>query len=403
MEKESYIPSEEILEKYAKVLINFALNNGEGVKPKEVVILQVPECAKPMLIHLRREVLKAGAYPIIHYLPNEMQREFFELATPDQLEFFPDKYLKGRVEQVDHFVMIIAETNKHELEGIDPKKIMTNAKSFNPYYEWREEKEVKGKLTWTLGMYATEEMAKEAGLTLEECWNQIFQACYLLEENPVEKWKEAHIKLNTLKEKLNKLSINKLKIKSEGTDLTVGIGKNRQWVGATGRNIPSFEIFISPDYRITEGHAKFDQPLYRDGSLVKGIYLEFKEGKITKATAEKGEEILKEMIKVEGAEQIGEFSLTDISFSKISRFMAETLFDENFGGKYGNFHVALGNSYKDSYPGDSSIIKREQWKEMGYNKSAIHTDIISTLNREVTAILENGESMLIYQDGKFTI
>ena len=147
MEKESYVPPHEILEKYAKVLINFALNSGEGVKPKEVVMLQVPECAKSMLIYLRREVLKAGAYPIIQYLPDDMQREFFEIANPDQLEFFPDKYLKGRVEQVDHFVTIIAETNKHELEGIDPKKIMTNAKSFNPYREWRDEKEVKGKLT----------------------------------------------------------------------------------------------------------------------------------------------------------------------------------------------------------------------------------------------------------------
>jgi aminopeptidase len=403
MEKEKYVPSEEIMEKYADVLINFALNGGEGIKERETVILQVPECAKPMLIHLRRAVLKAGAYPIIHYLPDDIQREFFELANTEQLQFFPEKYLKGRVEQVNHFVTIIAETNKHELEGIDPKKIMLNTEKFKPYYEWREEKENQGKLTWTLAMYATEEMAKEAGLTLEECWGQIIKACYLSEDNPVEKWKESQSKIIELKKKLNKLEIEKLEIKAEGTNLIIGIGDNRGWIGTTGRNIPSFEIFISPDCRMTEGYATFNQPLYRNGNMIKDICLEFKEGKIIKATAEKGEEVLKEMINVEGADKIGEFSLTDISFSRIDKFMAETLFDENFGGRYGNFHIAIGNAYRESHFGDISSITEKQWEEMGYNKSAIHTDIISTSNREVVAYLKNGEKILIYKDGKFVI
>ena len=403
MDLEKYIPSEEILEKYANVLVNFALNSGEGIKEKETVILQVPECAKPMLIHLRRAVLKAGAYPIIQYLPDEMQREFFELANENQLKFFPEKYLKGRVEQVDHFITIIAETNKHELEGIDPKKIMLNKENFKPYSEWRDEKEMQGKLTWTLALYATEEMAKEANLTLEECWSQIIKAGYLSESNPVEKWKESHLRITGLIEKLNKLEIEKLEVKSKGTNLIIGIGENRNWIGATGRNIPSFEIFISPNCKLTEGYAKFDQPLYRDGNVVKGIYLEFKNGKVVKSSAEKGEEILKEMIKVDGADKIGEFSLTDITFSRIDKFMAETLFDENFGGKYGNFHIAIGNSYKESYPKDTSSITEEQWKEMGYNKSVIHTDIISTSDREVIAHLKNREKILIYKNGKFVI
>jgi aminopeptidase len=403
MEKEKYVPSEEILEKYANVLINFALNSGKGIKEKETVILQVPECAKPMLIHLRRAVLKAGAYPIIHYLPDEIQREFFELANTNQLQFFPEKYLKGRVDQVDHFVTIIAETNKHELEGIDPKKIMLNKENFKPYSEWRDEKENQGKLTWTLALYATEEMAREANLTLEECWNQIIKACYLSEDNPIKKWKESHSKIIELKDKLNRLEIEKLEVKAEGTHLMIGLGENRKWIGATGRNIPSFEIFISPDCRGTEGYAKFDQPLYRDGNVIKGIYLEFENGKVIKSSAEKGEEILKEMINVEGADKIGEFSLTDISFSRIDKFMAETLFDENFGGQFGNFHIALGNAYKEAYPKEISLVTEEQWKNMGYNKSVIHTDIISTLDREVIAHLKNGEKIIIYKDGKFRV
>ncbi|HTZ41652.1 MAG TPA: aminopeptidase [Candidatus Omnitrophota bacterium] len=401
--EEKYQPSEEILEKYADVLVNFALNSGNGIKRGEVVILQVPECAKPLLIHLRRAVLKAGANPLVHYLPDGMQREFFELANEEQLRFFPDKYLKGRVEQVNHFLTIIAETNKHELEGIEPKKIMENTKAFKPYLDWRRDKETSGKLTWTLAMYATPAMAKEAGLSLEECWNQIIKACYLDEKNPVERWKQAFSEIENLKDKLDSLDIEKLEIKSGKTHLFAGIGKNRKWMGGSGRNIPSFELFISPDCRKTEGYAKFDQPLYRHGNLIKNVYLEFKGGKVVKASAEKGEEVLKEMINVEGADMIGEFSLTDRRFSRIDKFMAETLFDENFGGNYGNFHIALGEAYKDSYPGDASKLSKKQWKEMGYNESAIHTDIISTENREVTAHLMNGQKKIIYKDGRFVL
>lgn len=83
--------------------------------------------------------------------------------------------------------------------------------------------------------------------------------------------------------------------------------------------------------------------------------------------------------------------------------MGETLFDENTGGKYGNTHIALGHAYKDSYPGDLAKVKKEQWEKMGFNDSPIHTDIISTTNRTVTATLVGGKEMVIYKDGKFTL
>ena len=98
----SYQPSEEILEKYADVMINFALNSGEGVRQGEVVQLRVSEVAKPLLVALRRAVLQAGAHPLIFYTPDDFSREFYELANEDQLNFFPEKYLKGLIDQIDH-------------------------------------------------------------------------------------------------------------------------------------------------------------------------------------------------------------------------------------------------------------------------------------------------------------
>jgi aminopeptidase len=398
-----YQPSPKILDNYADVLVNFALNSGRGVKKGEVVFLQVPESAKALLISLQKVVLKAGAHAIIQYLPDEMSREFFELADDDQLKFFPATFLKGRVKQADHFLMVLAETNYHELEGIDPKKIMDRNLVFKPYKDWRDNKENKGKLTWTIGLYATPAMAKEANLTLREVWQQIIKACFLNYKDPVKKWQRVQNKSEKLRKKLNKLEIVKINIKAKDTDLNITIGDNRQWLGGGGRNIPSFEIFTSPDWRQTNGYIYFDQPLYRQGNLIKNIKLTFEDGIIVDAQAGYGEEFLKQLIKVENSDKIGEFSLTDKRFSKITKFMAETLYDENFGGQFGNTHIALGSAYKDTYSKKNNKLTPKDWEDLGFNDSAVHTDIIMTGDRTVTATLKNGKEIILYKSGKFQI
>jgi len=398
-----YTPSKKILEKYANVLVNFALGGGKGVKKGEVVFLQVPESAKPLLYELRAAILKAGAYTITEYLPDNYQRGFFELANENQIKFFPAKYLKGKVDQMDHVISIISETNKYELKGIDPKKIMDRGLAFKQYKEWRDEKENKGKMTWTLALYGTPQMAKEAKMSLSQYWNQITKGCYLDSKNPVLEWKKLYKKLEVIRTELNKLDIKRLRIKAKDTDLIIGLDKNRKWLGGSGRNIPSYELFISPDARRTEGFISFNQPLYRYGNVVKNIKLWFKSGQVSKSGASEGLNVLKEMVNTKGANMVGEFSLTDSRFSKITKFMGETLFDENMGGKYGNTHIALGSAYMDSYPGDQSKVTKKQWQKMGYNDSSVHTDIISTTDRTVTATLSSGKEIVIYKNGRFTV
>ncbi|MCX8008118.1 MAG: aminopeptidase [Patescibacteria group bacterium] len=399
----TYHPSDDILEKYANVLIHFALGGGNGIKKRDVVFLQVPECAKPILIHLRRAVLKSEGFPIIQYLPDDITRDFFEYANDEQLAFFPDKYLKGKVDQMDHVVHILAETNKHELEGIDPKKIMITQQAMKPYKDWRDQKENEGKLTWTLALYGTEAMAKEVGMTLKDYWSQIIAACFLDDPDPIETWTKTLHEIERLKKTLNSLSIESLHIEAPDTNLVIGIGRNRQWMGGSGRNIPSFEVFISPDWRKTHGKVRFTEPLYVYGNLIEDVYVEFEHGRVVNASAKKGESVLHEMIKVENADKAGEFSLTDSRLSRITRFMGETLYDENVGGPYGNMHIALGSAYKDSYPGDPLNVTEEGWKEMGYNTSVIHTDIVATSDRVVTARLSSGEKKVIYKHGMFTL
>jgi len=100
---------------------------------------------------------------------------------------------------------------------------------------------------------------------------------------------------------------------------------------------------------------------------------------------------------------VGEFSLTDKRFSRITRFMAHTLYDENVGGPFGNTHIALGRSYQDAYTGDPATVKAEDWERLGFNNSSVHTDIVSTTDRTVTAELRGGEQRVIYENGEFQL
>jgi aminopeptidase len=83
--------------------------------------------------------------------------------------------------------------------------------------------------------------------------------------------------------------------------------------------------------------------------------------------------------------------------------MGETLYDENRGGPEGNFHLAVGSAYRDAYAGDPGTLRPSDLRRLGFNQSAVHTDIVSTARREVTALLPNGKRKLIYRDGRFTI
>lgn len=398
-----FTPSPKILKKYADVLIKFALWSGRGAQKGDVVFVMISESARPLLPHLQRSIMESGAHMMLNYQPDGIARDYYELANDEQIEFVPKKYLLERVNIATHFVGIISETDKHELEGIDGKKIMRRGELMKFYMDARRAKEDRGELTWTLGLYGTPAMAKEVELTEKEYWDEIINACYLDVKDPISKWQDLFSQIEKTKDKLNALSMESLHIVGDDADLQVKLGKNRRWLGGSGRNIPSFELFISPDWRGTQGWIRFNKPLYRYGNLIEGVRLEFKDGHVIHASASQNEQVLKEMIAVPNADKIGEFSLTDKKHSRITRFMGETLYDENVGGKYGNTHIALGAAYRDSYVGNPKEVSDESWHDMGYNDSSVHTDIVSTTNRTVTATLSDGTTKVIYEDGEFQV
>src|SRR5580692_8359497 len=149
----TYTPPQKILERYASVLVDFALGGGEGVHPGEVVRVVAPESAKPLYVELQKAVWRAGGHVIGSYQPDDdhsfnLSRDFYELASDEQLERFPAKYMRG-------------------------------GEALRPLLDGRGEKENAGRFTWTLGLYGTAAMAAEADMGEEEYWVQIVHACFL--------------------------------------------------------------------------------------------------------------------------------------------------------------------------------------------------------------------------------
>jgi aminopeptidase len=406
--KSSYVPPKKVLERYANVLVNFAIRDGKGVQPGDVIRVIAEESAKPLFLEVRRQIWRAGGHVIGAYQPSDKDgfsptRDFYEHTSMDQVTFFPEKYWKAIADTVDGTIFISSCDDTQALKGIEPAKMMAYGKARLPLKKWLNDKESAGKYWWTIALYGTQAMADEADMSLEEYWDQIIKACYLDSTDPLAKWTAAWEEISRVRDRLNALPIESFRITGPDVDLKILLGDKRKFAGGSGRNIPSFELFTSPDWRGTEGWIKFNQPLYRYGNLIENVYLRFEKGLVVESKASKGEKILKEMIATEGANKVGEFSLTDKRLSRITRFMAETLYDENVGGPHGNTHIALGSSYHDCYDGDPSKVKKAGWEKLGFNDSSVHTDIVSTAPRTVIATLKGGGERLIYEDGKFVI
>ena len=403
-----YQPPHTYLERYADLLINFALGDGEGIRPGDVVQVTAAESAKPLYAEVCRAVWRAGGTVLADYHPDDdhgvnLARDFVELASEEQLAFTPSDYYRGLVDQIDHSVHLRSVADPHSLRGVDPQKLLAHQRSRGPLIQWRTEKETAGRFTWTIALYGTEAMAAEAGMSIEEYWQETIKGCLLDQPDPKASWRAVNAQIGAYTEALNSLPIDRLHVRGQDADLWITLGEKRRWLGGAGRNIPSFEIFTSPDWRGTEGWIRFSEPLYRYGSLITGIELEFHEGLVSRAAAAENEELLLTMIATENANRVGEFSLTDCRLSCITRFMADTLFDENVGGQFGNTHLAVGRSLRPSYDGDPQKLTSADWERLGFNDSVIHTDIVSTTDREVTAVMRDGSRSTIYAEGRFQL
>ena len=391
-------------DKYADVMLwalQAARCNGK-FKPYDVVVLRYEPLALPLAQSLYKKLLEAKLNVIARQdNPEAFAREFYGTADDKQLTFLPpgeEAFQQG----INGLISLRAPADLTSLKNTDPSRLAKAAVARKLLREILDAREQKGLFSWTLCNYPTEELAKRAGLSVKEYAAQITRACYLNEKDPVKKWQEVTAQMEEIAKWLSALPVETFRVQSAHMDFEVLLGEKRRFVSGGGCNIPSFEIFTSPDWRGTRGVYFADLSSYRSGNYVKGIKLEFKAGRAVKATAQQGQNFVRKMLAMdEGACQIGEFSLTDRRFSKITKFMADILYDENFGGKYGNCHVAVGASYADTYSGNVARLTPELKKKLGFNSSALHWDLINTEDKLVQARLKTGKVVTVYEKGQF--
>jgi aminopeptidase len=394
------------LKKYADVLI-FALKEarrGGKFKKGDNILISYDAPASALAEALYAKLLREG-YNVVprRSMGESMTRTFYSLASDAQLKFSApwDKIFN---ENINGMIALRAPVDLTNLKNTDPKKIALAALARKPVREILDKREEAGSFSWTLANCPTEGLAARAGLSLKEYEAQIVKACFLKEADPVKKWKTVFSEITEVCKALSSLPIKTLRTQSENMDMEILLGEKRKFIGGGGNNIPSFEIFTSPDWRGTRGVYYSDQISFRNGNYVKDIRLEFKAGRVVSAGAKRGEGFLKKMLSMDrGAARMGEYSLTDIRFSKIDRFMADTLYDENFGGKYGNSHIAVGSSYSDTYTGDVKKLTPALKKALGFNESALHWDLVNTQDKLVTATLKSGKRLTIYEKGRFVV
>lgn len=395
--------SDKQLHRYADVLLWGLKTARTGAfKKNDIILIRYDRPATRLAEILYARILEKGMNPVQRMTSTTaMEISFFELSDSRQLVFQPPGDME-LFQSLNGGIFLHAPESITHLGGIDPKRIGKATIARKPLRDILDSREEQGLFGWTLCMCPTEELARHAGLTLEEYASQIVKACFLNRRCAVDQWQEIYKNASSIKKWLNSMEIKSLKVESKSIDLVITPGNARKWIGISGHNIPSFEIFLSPDWKGTKGVYYADMPSYRSGNYVEKVRLEFRNGSVIKAEAAKGQDFLRKQIAMDkGANKVGEFSLTDKRFSRISTFMANTLFDENYGGKNGNCHLALGASYSDTYAGNPAELTKDNKKELGFNDSALHWDLVNTEAKQVTARLESGKILTIYENGKF--
>ena len=395
--------TDEQLKRYADVLL-WALKVARKGRfhSRDIVLLQYDRQALPLAEILYERILALGMNPVQRMVSTvAMEQGFFERSKGHQLVFLApgDRELYG---SLNGRIYLRAPDSLTHLRHVEPTRIGKALVARKPLRDIMDRREDAGVYGWTLCTLPTEELAGQAKLSIEEYTKQIVRACYLDEDDPVGRWKAIRAEVLRLRRWLDGLPVRDLRIESENIDLRITPGEGRRWIGVSGHNIPSFEIFTSPDWRGTEGRYFANLPSFRNGNYVEGVRLTFERGKAVGIEAEQGGEFAAKQLAMDGgACRLGEFSLTDKRFSRIDRFMADTLFDENHGGQYGNCHIALGSSYTATFAGDPEALTKQAKQRLGFNDSALHWDLVNTEEKTVTAHLATGERTVIYEKGRF--
>lgn len=361
-------------EKLANMIIKYSLR----VKPDNTVLIKGGKTAEPLLKALYKEVLDSGGHPFLMTEYDWTEEMLLQLGNEDQITYIqkPNKIFYG---EFDRLIRVRAEENTKMLNGVDGNKFTRYTKARGPIMDTYMARSASGALNWAVTMYPTNAYAQDADMSLDDYANFLYGACMPDLDDPIGYWQ----RVSERQERIVKWLEGKKKVHLLGkdTDLRLSID-GRRFINCDCRvNIPDGEIFTGPVEDSIEGHVSFSYPTIYQSREVNGVQLEFKKGRVVKASANKNEEFLLKTIDTdEGARGVGEFAIG--TNEGIQQFTRQILFDEKIGG---SFHMALGKGYPES--GSKA-------------QSSIHWDMICDLRDGGQIWVDD---TLLYENGKFVI
>lgn len=393
------------LEKYAEVILWGLYRGRKGTfRKSDLILVQYDHDALPLAEEVCMQLHDRGLIPVPRATATP-RMEYDKLTRANNKRL--STLIPGEKDLYNHLngsISLLAPASLTHLAGVDPELIGLAQRARSPIRSIMHTREDMGSFGWTLCMYPTRPLAAQAGLAVEAYADQIRRACYLDAGTPTRKWSLLARRIEELRTWLNSFGNCTIRVESDTVDLLLKVGEHRAWAGLTGRNLPSFELYVSPDSRTVEGTYHADLPSFRSGNIVRNVRLEFRAGRVTQVSAEHSQEFVVKQLNMDiGASCVGEFALVDRRFSPITHFMANTLYDENHGGEWGSMHIALGNSYSNTYAGDMATFSDAVRRSLGFNSSQLHWDLVNTDRKRATATAPDGTRQTIYEDGEFRL
>lgn len=393
-------------EKYADLLLKRCL----CLKSTDSLFINAPIDSIEFIRILTEKAYKIGIKDIYLDLEDEeLKRNELKYLSNEELrnsKSFNKEIFDIYAKKNSAFLMLCGE-NPDTMNEIDKDKISFTGKLLRESKPIFKEKEITYEIPWCIALIPTHSYAKKVFPNdidaYDKLWNLILKITLCDKEDPIEEWNKK-IELNTKRvQTLNNLKIKSLTYSNNlGTKFSIGFTDN-VWCGTDtvskdGRNLivnmPSEEIFTTPNKYTANGIVYASRPLVYNGTLINNFWIKFKDGKVIDYDAEIGKDILKSIINIENGNYLGEVALVDKTspIFKSNTIFYETLYDEN-----ASCHLALGQGFTEC------IDTVKNLNDIGFNDSLTHVDfMIGTEDLNIIAKTDDKE-IIIMKDGNFVI